>query len=86
MMSSGLPDWVWKLIDALDRSGDEHQLLDWVPDEILQTVAYIREREIEAKGYGWNEGFTACAHQHMAQRENPNHAIRRDNPYEQVPF
>lgn len=29
----------------------------------------------------WEAGFTACAHQHMAQQSNPDHAISRTNPY-----
>jgi len=29
----------------------------------------------------WDEGFTACAGEHMRQREDPSHPITRTNPY-----
>jgi hypothetical protein len=29
----------------------------------------------------WEAGYTACAHQHMTQRNNPEHPITRTNPY-----
>ncbi|UAJ78332.1 hypothetical protein IT072_13800 [Leifsonia sp. ZF2019] len=33
----------------------------------------------------WDDGFTACAHEHMKQREDPTYPIHRPNPYRQEP-
>lgn len=45
----------------------------------LRLAARKHEKALEE---AWDEGFTACAHQHMEQRRNPEHPITRTNPHQ----
>lgn len=86
MTFTALPAWVWDLVDALDRSGDVYQLIDHVPDEIRATIGVLRERERRAMAAAWDQGYSACVDQLERQSKDSTHALRRENPYEDIPF
>jgi len=53
---------------------------DWIlaPVDNIYSAA-----EIEAiKERAWDEGFTACAYEHVQQDRGPGRPIARTNPYE----
>lgn len=67
-----------------------HLVQGVIPSEVVDIAAMMRsrnrERDIWIKSNAWDEGFTACANEHIKQRQDPNYPMTRPNPYEQVPF
>lgn len=47
----------------------------------VESSTWFAEKIRIAAYEGFERGFTALAHQHMAQRADPSHAITRINPY-----
>jgi hypothetical protein len=45
------------------------------------TIAELHRQNRGIAERAWDEGFTACAHEHMRQRDDPSHPITRVNPY-----
>lgn len=61
--------WAWSELTGQTNPAD-------VVDEEYKTMQQI-------KAEAWDAGFTACAREHMRQRQVPNHPITRTNPHQQ---
>ncbi|MDQ0102300.1 regulator of replication initiation timing [Paenarthrobacter nicotinovorans] len=44
------------------------------------------DEAVERLARAWDEGFTACAHEHMKQEKDPAHPITRTNPYQTADY
>lgn len=80
-----------RIIAALDKDGKWNVLCMAAPGHIHNFKWDEAELVFDMRGAtavvplaacAWDEGFTACAHEHMQQREDRTHPITRTNPYE----
>lgn len=51
------------------------------PSPALLSAIEACEAEMHAKAVLWDEGFQACAEEHMRQQREPTYPICRPNPY-----
>lgn len=62
---------------GLRLAEDDIKTIDFAYQQLLRGANTLRS----ATEAAWDEGFSACATEHMRQRQDPDYPITRTNPY-----
>lgn len=61
------------------------RMLTIIPFDVMLAARVMQERnrtrDVTLKAAAWDDGFTACAHEHMKQRDDSTYALTRVNPH-----